>query len=128
MLDELPKRKDNHIFNPRTETLDGNFRRAKHLIAEKLQNQRINKIHFHTFRHLKATGEYHKTHDLKHVQYVLGHKYSSSTDRYTHYTQFEEDEYITKVAKTPEEACKLAEVGFTKFDEFDEIRLYKKRK
>jgi integrase len=128
MLQSMKKREDNYIFNPRTNTLDCTFRRARNKIAKKLENPRLKKIHFHTFRHLKATGEYHKTHDLKHVQYILGHKYSSSTDRYTHYTPFEEDEYITKVAKTPEEACKLAEVGFTKFDEFDEIRLYKKRK
>jgi hypothetical protein len=32
-----------------------------------------------------------------------------------------------KVAKTIEEACKLAKAGFEKFDEFSEGKIYRKR-
>ena len=128
MLNALKKRPDNYIFNPRTQTLYTSFLRMRTRIANRLQNPRIKKIHFHTFRHLKATKEYEKTKDIKHVKYILGHKRLDTTDLYTHIIHFHEDEYITKVAKTPEECCTLAEAGFVKFDEFDGMRLYKKRK
>jgi integrase len=130
MLQKLPKRKDDHLFNPRTETLDGNYRRAKNIIADKLENPRINKIHFHTFRHLKATNEYKRTHDLMHVKYVLGHNHSSSTDRYTHYIPFEEDEFIVKRPQSREEEDNLILNGFEfiRFDERYNEPVYKKRK
>ena len=42
---------------------------------------------------------------------------------------FDEDEqYITRTAKTPEEAMKLIDSGFIKADEFDGIHIYRKRK
>jgi len=44
------------------------------------------------------------------------------------FQNIDEDQFITKVARTPEEACKLREVGFEKFDELDGVRLYCKRK
>jgi integrase len=43
-------------------------------IAKKLADPRIAKIHFHLIRHWFDTIEYHKTHDLVHVQRLLGHK------------------------------------------------------
>jgi len=36
-------------------------------------------IHFHTFRHWKATMEYHKTKAILHVMKVLGHKNINNT-------------------------------------------------
>jgi hypothetical protein len=39
-----------------------------------------------------------------------------------------ENQFITKVAYTPKEACKLREVGFEKFDEFNGAPLFCKRK
>jgi integrase len=128
LLKALKMRPDNKIFNPRTETLYTSFLRMRTRIAERLQNPRIKKIHFHTFRHLKATMEYAKTKDIKYVKYILGHKRLDTTDLYTHLIHFHEDEYTTVIAKTPEECCKLAQSGFVKFDEFDGMRLYKKRK
>ena len=38
------------------------------------------------------------------------------------------DEYITKVATTTDEACKLIEAGFEKHDEFEGVHIYRKRK
>ena len=40
----------------------------------------------------------------------------------------ENDEFTVKVADNVEGACKLAEAGFEKFDEFDGLHLYRKRK
>jgi len=36
-------------------------------------------IHFHTFRHWKATMEYYKTKAILHVMKVLGHKNINNT-------------------------------------------------
>ena len=38
------------------------------------------------------------------------------------------DEFHVKTAKTVEEACKLAEVGFEHFDTINDVHLYRKRK
>jgi len=43
---------------------------------------------------------------------VLRHKNIKNTLVYTHLVNFESDEFISKVAKNAEDACKLAEAGF----------------
>ena len=64
-----------------------------------MQNPRFNRISFHTFRHWKATTEYHKTKDILHVKELLGHKSIKNTLIYTHLVDFEEDNtFIVKVA------------------------------
>jgi integrase len=128
MLQRLRKRKDNHVFNPRKRTLDTTFRKQRKRIVEKLQNPILKEIHFHTFRHLKAKNEYNKTQDIKHVQHILGHKRLETTNKYTHYTPFKEEEYHCKTAKTPEEAQKLIETGFEYVTEMDGLKLFRKRK
>ncbi|MDH5663303.1 MAG: site-specific integrase, partial [Candidatus Bathyarchaeota archaeon] len=87
--------------------------RPKKEIAQKLKNPRLMKIHFHTFRHWKATMEYHKTKDLLHVKQLLGHKNVNNTMLYTQLIHFEGDEYHVKVAKTLEEVKELLAAGFT---------------
>jgi site-specific recombinase XerC len=98
-------------------------------LAFKLQNPRLMEIHFHTFRHWKATSEYQKTKDILHVMNILGHKSIQNTLIYTHLTDFKDDDYISKVAKSAEEASKLIEAGF----EFvvttpENLMLFRKRK
>jgi hypothetical protein len=44
------------------------------------------------------------------------------------FQNIDEYQFTTKVAYIPDEACKLREVGFEKFDEFDGAHLYCKRK
>jgi len=59
------------------------FRRQRGMIVQKLKNDRISKITFHTFRHWKATFEYAKTKNTLHVMKVLGHRNIQSTLLYT---------------------------------------------
>ena len=54
----------------------------KRLVAT-LQNPRLLRIHFHTFRHWKVTMGYHKTKDILHVMNLLGHKSIQNTLIYT---------------------------------------------
>ena len=66
----------------------------------------------HTFRHWKATMEYHKTKDILHVMQLLGHRNIKNTLIYTQLVRFKDDEYTARVAKTEEEICDLVESGF----------------
>jgi len=89
------------------------FVKQRKKIAVKLQNPRIQRITFKTFRHFKGTMEYHKTKDILHVKRVLGHRNIKNTEVYTHLIDFpNKDDYIAKSVRTHEEALKLMEIGF----------------
>jgi integrase len=128
MLNALPKRKDNKLFNPRVKTLQTTFARQRRRITERLQNPRLKEIHFHTFRHYKATKLYYQTGDIMRVKYVLGHKRLDTTDKYTHYQEFRNEEYTVRTARNIEEALKLIESGFKYVTEMDGLKLFRKRK
>jgi hypothetical protein len=101
-------------------------------MAVKLQNPRLQDIHFHTLRHWGGTMDYHKHKDLLHTMAFLGHKKSDNTLLYVQLDQKlfndTQDEFTVKTAKNPEEAAKLIEVGFQLADTIDGIHLYRKRK
>jgi integrase len=101
-------------------------------ISVKLQNPRLGKIVFHTFRHWKGTTEYHKTKSIMHVKKILGHKSVVSTQLYINIEasifQFSNNEYNSATAKTIEEAQKLIESGFEYVTEMDGLKLLRKHK
>lgn len=82
----------------------------------------------HTFRHWKATTEYAKTKDILRVMKMLGHKSIQNTLLYTQLVNFENDEFYSANAKTVEETQKLIEAGFEYVCNFEEIKLFRKRK
>jgi integrase len=128
MLNLLPKESE-FIFgrqNPRN--YSRLFRKYRNRMAWKLQNPRLKQISFHTFRHWKATMEYHKTKDILYVMELLGHRDIKTTLIYTQLIQFESDEYHSAVAKTVEEARSLIEAGFEYICDMDGIKLFRKRK
>ena len=102
-------------------------RQRKH-IAAKLQNQRILKISFHTFRHYKGTMEYARTKDILHVMQVLGHKNIKNTLIYTQLIDFKDDEFVAKVAQSEAEVCQLIEGGFEYVCNFEPHKMFRKRK
>lgn len=102
-------------------------------IAQKISNPNILKIHFHTFRHWKATNDLHLFHDRERVQIILGHKSSNSTETYVHidkmlYLSNSNDGFIVKVCDDLNEAIKLMEVGFEFHKEIAGHSLWRKRK
>ena len=112
MLNALPKREDNNLFNPRVRTLQTNFDRQRNKLAKQLQNPRLQQIHFHTLRHLKATTEYYKTGgDILRVKYILGHKRLDTTGKYAHYQTFRSEEYTCRTASNDTEASQFIEAG-----------------
>jgi integrase len=104
------------------------YTRQRKRAANKLDNPRLHQITFHTFRHWKATMEYHKTKDILYVMRLLGHKNIKNTLVYTQLIEFKDDEYICKVAKNVEEASPLIEAGFEYVCDFDGAKLFRKRK
>ena len=104
------------------------FRLQRSRIAFNLKNDRLKKIHFHTFRHWKATTEYAKTKDILHVMKLLGHKNIQNTLLYTQLITFKNDEFHSATAKTVEDAQKLVEAGFEYVCDFGEVKLFRKRK
>lgn len=61
---------------------------------------------------------------------MLGHRNINNTLRYTQLIRTENDEFISKVAKTPDEACALVESGYEYVTEFREqgIKIFRRRK
>ena len=102
-------------------------------IAEKIANPNLLKVHFHTFRHWKATTDLHNYHDRERVQIILGHKSANSTETYVHidkmlYLSKNNDNFIVKVADDIEDVIKLMEVGFEFHTEIAGHKLFRKRK
>jgi len=72
--------------------------------------------------------EYHKTKDILHVMRILGHKNIKNTLVYTQLMDFQDDDYVSRVAKTIEEACQLVEAGFEYVCEMDDVKIFRRRK
>jgi integrase len=132
MINELPHTRET-IFAQRIQGLRTSFNTQRKAAARKLQNPRIQRISFHTFRHWKGTMEYHKTKDIIHVKNVLGHKNISNTMIYINIEQAifleQTDEWTCKVAKDHIEATQLIEAGFQYIlTTPDGLMIFKKRK
>jgi len=129
MITMLPKKSDKIFGTYDIRGYRTSFTRQRKRTANKLQNQRINQITFHTFRHWKATMEYHKTKDILYVMKLLGHKSIKNTLVYTQLIDFpQDDEFVCKVAKTVQEASQLIENGFEYVCSMDYSKLFRKRK
>jgi integrase len=129
MLNVLPKQNELIFGGQNPRNFGRIFGRYRKRIAFKLQNPRLMRISFHTFRHWKATTEYHKTKDILHVMQMLGHRDIKTTLIYTQLIHFESDEWHSATAKTTEEAAKLVDAGFEYVCTTPEdIMLFRKRK
>jgi integrase len=115
MLNRHP-RKNDKIFQAPKENFRKTFEALRKRTVIKLNRPRLKSIHLHTFRHWKATTEYHKTKDIIHVKAVLGHKRIESTMVYINIESAlfltASDEWTSKVAKNETEAQQLIEIGF----------------
>ena len=128
MLSWLPRDRSK-VFSSSFQAAHNSFNAQRKNAAEKLGNPRILQIHFHTFRHWRATMEYHRTKDILKVMRLLGHKSIANTLIYTQLVEFEDDDkYCTAVANNVEEARKLLETGFEFVCSHNETMLFRKRK
>jgi integrase len=129
MLNRLPRDNSNVFGDNSWRTMFNNFNAQRKRSAKKLGNPRLLKIHFHTFRHWKATTEYHKTKDILYVMHLLGHRNIANTLIYTQLIEFEgDDTYCSAIAHNVEEAQKLIETGFEYVCNHENVMLFRKRK
>ena len=132
MIGRLPHNSEKVFGNSQLSSKFKTFRQSRNHAARKLGNPRLLRIHFHTFRHWKATMEYHKTKDPFHVKELLGHRSVETTALYVQIDknlfQDQNDEFHSAIAKTIEEAAKLIEVGFEYVCTHEGIMLLRKRK
>ena len=133
MLNALPRESQRVFGDGPINSLKTTFLKVRKRLAAKLQNPRLLSISFHTFRHWKATMLYHQTKDIYYVKQFLGHKEVRNTEIYINIerTLFEpsaSDEFIVKVASTPEEIKTLLEVGFDYVCQKDGLVFLRKRK
>jgi integrase len=129
MINDMPRTSD-FVFNTTARTIRRNFNKQRRRIAATLQNPRLRQIHLHTFRHWKATMEYHRTLNIKKVQQLLGHKKLENTDLYTQLIDFQSDEWEVAHAENLKEESKLIEAGFeyVRYSDKDSVAIYRKRK
>ncbi len=132
MLNNLPRRSEKVFGSNSLGTIEATFIAARRSFAQRLQNPRLLRITFHTFRHWKATVLYHQTKDIYYVKQFLGHKSLSSTEVYINieWTMFESacDEFAVKVIGKPEEIKALLETGFEFVCHKDNFAFPRKRK
>jgi len=132
MLNTLPKKSLRVFGDGPINSQKTTFLRARKRLAHKLQNPRLLRISFHTFRHWKATTLYHQTKDPYYVKEFLGHKSLKSTEIYItiERTIFEpsNDEYTVKIAKNPKDIKDLLEAGFEYVCNKEELVFLRKRK
>jgi integrase len=131
MLNQLSRTRET-IFSTNITALRTTYTKTRKITAKKLQNERILRISFHTFRHWKGTMEYHKTKDMIHVKQILGHKSINNTMIYINFEQAlflaENDQWTCKTASNPKQVTVLIETGFEYVTELDGLKFFKKRK
>ncbi len=127
MLNGLPKNSQS-VFNAISDSMRKSYQLQRKRIAAKLQNPRLLQITFHTFRHWKATMEYHKTRDILHVMQMLGHRNIKNTLLYTQLVDFKDDEYVARVASSEKTVCELVEAGFEYVCDHNGSKIFRKRK
>jgi len=127
MINYLPRKSDRVFGDTLHKNLRITYGRLRNRAAEKLQNPKMRYITFHTFRHWKATMEYHKTKDILHVQKILGHRNIVNTLIYTQLIIFENEDYHSAVAATVQEARSLIEAGFEYVCTHEGIMIFRKR-
>jgi integrase len=132
MFHRMPKT-DEKVFRAKIHGLRTTFEKLRHRTAVKLNNPRLENISFHTFRHWKATMEYHRIQDIVTVKKMLGHKSIDSTMVYINIESAlflsQNDEWICKATRDPVEAQKLVEAGFQYvLTTPDGLMMFRKRK
>lgn len=131
MLQSMPRELgQQRIWMASNSCLRSNFYRQRKRASYKLKNPNFMKIHFHTFRHWKATMEYHKTRNILHVKELLGHRNINSTLIYTQLIENAvSEDFHFATAKDDKEARPLIEKGFEYVATTPQgVMLFKKRK
>jgi integrase len=133
MLGSL-KKKSEYIFgDPTTRAIRSTLCATRKRLSQKLQNPRLLRISFHTFRHWKATTLYHQTRNILLVKEFIGHASLQNTLLYIQVEQAifglsNDDEFDVAATKDKEDIKKLLSVGFEYICQKDDLLFFRKRK
>ena len=127
MLNALPKTSE-RVFPTNYRAISQCFMTVRKRAAQNLQNPRIQKISFVTFRHWGATMVYHHTRDILLVKKLLGHKRIENTLKYTQLIEFRDDEFDVATATTVEETKTIVAAGFDYVTDMNGIKIFRKPK
>jgi len=130
MISTLPHDQPTIFAFKDKETARKNFARARKRIATNLGNPRLLQIHFHTFRHWKATTLLHQTNNVYAVCKLLGHKNLNNTQRYLHLLPDFTDDYVCEIVSKAEDIKKLVTNGYEYVQSINNNteHVYRKRK
>jgi integrase len=128
MLATLPHNTDRLFPYKNKGVIRRTFERARKRISRNLGNPRLLQIHFHTFRHWRATMELHKTNNIWTVMKLLGHKSLSNTQRYIGLLPDLTDDYVSAVAHTTQEIQNLINNGYEYVTNNGDDKIFRKRK
>ncbi len=119
----------NERIFPTSKTLQKNWNKLRNKLSDRYAKPELKQIRLYDLRHFFGTMLYHKTKDIVHVQRKMGHKSLRNTLVYIDLADFDnEEEYISKVAQTPEEIQQLIEAGFEYVCQKDDLAFFRKRK
>jgi integrase len=128
MLNCLPKNSTT-VFPTRYDHIYHCLQKVKKRAAKILQNPRLLEISFKSFRHWGGSMIAHYTNgNVLTVQKMLRHKSILSSMKYIHMINFKDDEFDVATATTVEEVKQLATEGFEKFDEINNIHIFRRPK
>jgi len=113
---------------PCSKTLQKNWNKLRNKVAERLGKPELKQIRLYDLRHFYGTMLYQKTKDIVHVQRKMGHRNIKNTLIYIDLVDFENEEYISKVAQTAGQIQQLIESGFEFVCQKGDLTFFRKRK
>jgi integrase len=104
------------------------YRTMRNTLAEKLKDPTIRQIRLYDPRHYFCTKKLNDIGNPYTVMVLMGHTKLTTTQRYMHLLNFNDDEWTCTGATTAKEATKLIENGFQYVTTIEGIQLFRKRK
>jgi len=104
------------------------YRQMRNKLANKLKDPTIRNIRLYDLRHYFCTKKLNDIGNPYTVMVLMGHTKLTTTQRYMHLLNLNDDEWTCTGATTAKEAAKLIENGFQYVTTIEGIQLFKKRK
>jgi integrase len=104
------------------------YRDMRNKLSERIKDPSIRTIRLYDLRHYFCTKKLNDIQNPYIVMVLMGHTKLTTTQRYMHYLNLNDDEWTCTGATTAKEATKLIEAGFQYVTTIEGIQLFKKRK
>jgi integrase len=104
------------------------YRDMRNKLSERIKDPSIRTIRLYDLRHYFCTKKLNDIQNPYIVMVLMGHAKLTTTQRYMHLLNLNDDEWTCTGATTAKEATKLIEAGFQYVTTIEGIQLFKKRK